>query len=98
MSENAIGYLLNRAGFHGKHSAHGWRSAFSTIMNELHSKEEHARAIIDLMLAHVPKDRVESAYNRAAYMDRRRELTQEWADLLLEGAPPARDLVFGPRR
>jgi len=26
------------------------------------------RAIIDLMLAHVPKDKVEGAYNRAAYM------------------------------
>ena len=34
MSENAIGYLLNRAGYHGRHVPHGFRAAFSTIMNE----------------------------------------------------------------
>lgn len=52
------------------------------------------REVIDLMLAHTPKnvqadDRhgavsdAEKAYNRAAYMGRRRELAQEWADVLL---------------
>lgn len=34
MSENAMGYLLNRAGYHSKHAPHGFRSSFSTIMNE----------------------------------------------------------------
>jgi integrase len=34
MSANAIGYLLNRAGYHGCHVPHGFRAAFSTIMNE----------------------------------------------------------------
>ncbi|MGB3378065.1 MAG: integrase arm-type DNA-binding domain-containing protein, partial [Allopontixanthobacter sediminis] len=34
MSENAIGYLYNRQGYKGKHVPHGWRSSFSTIMNE----------------------------------------------------------------
>ena len=78
MSENAIGYLLNRAGYHGHHVPHGFRAAFSTIMNELAEREgkKHDRMIIDIMLAHVPKDRVEGAYNRAAYMPRRRELAQ----------------------
>jgi hypothetical protein len=42
------------------------------------------------MLAHVPTNRVEGAYNRAAYMPRRRELAQEWADILLADMwPPA---------
>jgi integrase len=85
MSENALGYLLNRAGYHHRHVPHGWRAAFSTIMNE--RAKEHGRpddrAVIDLMLAHVPKDKVESAYNRADFMPRRRELAQEWADLLV---------------
>ncbi len=40
------------------------------------------------MLAHVAEDKVEGAYNRAAHMDRRRELAQIWADLLLADAPP----------
>ena len=95
MSENAIGYLLNRAGFHHKHVPHGWRATFSTVMNERFQAD---RAVIDLMLAHVPKDKVEGAYNRALRLNRRRELAQLWADLILEEARPASELLVGPRR
>jgi len=100
MSENAIGYLYNRSGYHGRHVPHGWRAAFSTIMNERAERLGRAgdRAIIDLMLTHVPTNKVEGAYNRAAYMDRRREIAQEWADLLMEGTPPAEELLKCPRR
>lgn len=95
MSENAMGYLLNRAGYHGHHVPHGWRSTFSTVMNERFPAD---RAIIDLMLAHIPKDNVERAYNRALHLERRRELAQLWADLILDGARPAAALLDGPRR
>ncbi len=95
MSENAIGYLLNRAGFHQKHVPHGWRAAFSTIMNERRPAD---RPIIDLMLAHAPKDKVEGAYNRAEHMERRRDLAREWSDILLADMPPAGDLVALPAR
>ncbi|MFT0892773.1 tyrosine-type recombinase/integrase [Pseudochelatococcus sp. G4_1912] len=94
-SENAIGYLLNRAGYHQRHVPHGWRSTFSTIMNERHPSD---RFIIDFMLAHSPKDKVESAYNRAAYLERRTELAQIWADLLMEDQMPIEELIAGPRR
>ena len=99
MSENAIGYLYNRCGYHGRHVPHGWRAAFSTIMNERAERAGRAgdRAIIDLMLAHVPTNRVEGAYNRAAYMERRREIAQEWADLLLDGLCPAGELPSARR-
>lgn len=85
ISENTLRALLIRAGYHQRHVPHGFRAAFSTIMNERARAAGLAedRKIIDLMLAHVPKDKVESAYNRAAYMPRRRELAQEWADLLV---------------
>jgi integrase len=95
MSENAIGYLLNRAGYHHRHVPHGWRSTFSTVMNEMHAAD---KPVIDLMLAHVPKDRVEAAYNRAQHLTRRKELAQLWADLILEGARPAAELLKGPRK
>lgn len=95
ISNNAIGYLLNRAGYHGLHVPHGWRAAFSTIMNERHRAD---RAVIDLMLAHTPKDKVEAAYNRARHLERRRELAEEWANLLLDGLPSASELTEGPRR
>ena len=95
MSENALGYLLNRAGYHHRHVPHGWRSTFSTVMNERYPAD---RPIIDLMLAHVPKDKVEAAYNRAAHLARRRELAQIWADLITEGLPPPIEALDLPRR
>jgi hypothetical protein len=46
--------------------------------------------VIDLMLAHVPQNKVEGAYNRAAYMVRRQELAQIWAGMLTARlSPPA---------
>jgi integrase len=100
MSENAIGYLLNRAGYHGHHVPHGFRAAFSTIMNEWAERhgKDHDRAVIDLMLAHAPKEKVESAYNRAAFMPRRREIARTWADLLCAGLPEPLILVERPAK
>jgi integrase len=79
LSDNALGYLLQRAGYSGRHVPHGWRATFSTILNEAFPDD---RAVIDLMLAHAPKNAVEAAYNRAAYMARRRELALAWAAML----------------
>ena len=58
------------------------------------------RLIIDLMLAHTPKgmSASELRYNPAAYMDRRRELAQIWADLITEGAFPVEEIIDSPRR
>jgi integrase len=95
ISENAIGYLLNRAGYHHRHVPHGWRATFSTIMNERHRQD---RQVIDLMLARVSKDKTEGAYNRAAHMPRRRELAQEWADLLMEGELDVTAIAKGRQR
>ena len=94
MSSNALGYLLHRAGYHGKHVPHGWRSTFSSVMNERYPGD---RAVIDLMLAHVIRNTVEAAYNRATHLPRRRELARAWAGLLLREAPVALDLLDGAR-
>ena len=94
MSENTLRALLIRTGYYQRHVPHGFRSAFSTIMNERverqwrdsgHTGASPDRAIIDLMLAHVPQgvSGSEGDYNRAAYMARRRELACQWADILL---------------
>jgi integrase len=95
MTEGALRTLLDRAGFKGQHVPHGWRATFSTIMNERFPADHR---VIDLMLAHVKKDKVEAAYNRAAFIQRRTELAQIWADLLLDGFPPAADLIKLPKR
>jgi integrase len=100
MSDGAIGGLIERAGYAGQHVPHGWRSTFSTIMNEQAEREDRGadRAIINLMLAHVPDNDVERAYNRAKYMPRRRELAVNWADIILDGAVAPGELVIGKRR
>ena len=95
MSENAIGYLMNRAGYHHRHVPHGWRATFSTAMNERFPAD---RAVIDLMLAHVSKDKVEGAYNRALHLTRRIELAQMWADLLIVDQATIDELIQLPRR
>lgn len=84
MSENALGCCLNWAGYHGHHVPHGFRAAFSTIMNEWAERQgkKNDRQVIDRMLAHVPKEKVEGAYIRAAYMPRRR-----WAITRRGGCP-----------
>jgi integrase len=99
MSENALSVAYRRTSFAGRHVPHGWRSTFSTIMNERAERlgRPGDRAIIDLMLAHKPEG-VEAIYNRAAFMPRRRELAQEWAELLLQGLPPSSSLLQGKRR
>lgn len=94
ISDSTLSKHYREAGFAGVHVPHGWRASFSTLMNERAAREdrERDRAIIDLMLAHVPEG-VEAAYNRAAYMPRRRELAQAWADMLMQGLPEPETLV-----
>ncbi|UAJ10689.1 tyrosine-type recombinase/integrase [Glacieibacterium megasporae] len=107
MSENSIGYLYHRCGYKGRHVPHGWRSSFSTIMNGLNERmlpgsDRSAvdRHVIDLMLAHTPSgiSASELRYNRAAFMPRRREIAELWADLLMQGIGPAAQLMSGRRR
>lgn len=109
MSENTLRALLIRAGYYQRHVPHGFRSAFSTIMNERverqwresgHTGASPDRAIIDLMLAHVPQgvSGSEGDYNRAAYMPRRRELACEWADILLADMWPPQIHIGEPIR
>lgn len=64
-------------------------------MNERHLVDGN---VIERILAHVPRDRIRGVYNRAQHMDRRRELLQEWVDLLLVKVMPAAELMLGPRR
>ena len=73
MSENALGYLLNRAGYHGRHVPHGFHAAFSTVMNEWanqHGRPDD-RAVIDLMLARDGSDFLRSRLRRLAVEARR---------------------------
>lgn len=94
ISDSTLSGHYRDAGFAGHHVPHGWRSSFSTIMNERSAiaGRDGDRAIIDMMLAHMPEG-VEAAYNRSAYMARRRELAQTWGDLLMAGLVAPEELL-----
>lgn len=98
ISENTLRQHLMRAGYYKRHVPHGHRACFSTIMNQHPAKADGDRAVIDLMLAHIPENKVEGAYNRAEYMPRRREIAQAWADLVTVDLEPPAALLGRPIR
>lgn len=77
MSENAVLYLLHRAGYKGRMTGHGWRSVGSTWANERGYNPD----AIELQLAHVDSS-TRAIYNRSKYLDERRAMLQAWADWL----------------
>lgn len=73
---------LKRMGFEGRLVSHGMRSMASTILNE-HGWEPE---LIEVALAHVDKDEVRSAYNRADYIERRRPMMAWWSEHIQKAA------------
>ena len=71
---------LRRMGYQDKLVSHGLRALASTIMNE----ERKDPDLIESALAHGDPNQVRSAYNRAQYLERRRELMPWWGDYLDE--------------
>ena len=83
MSENTMLYAMYRMGYHGRATVHGFRATASTILNEKGFRSD----VIELLLAHVEKNQVRAAYNRAEYLDERRKILQWWANHLDEINP-----------
>jgi integrase len=77
ISDNTLNQALKRSGFHGRHVAHGFRSLASTWLNET---GQFSPDIIEKQLSHESADSVRAAYNRAEYLNQRREMMQVWAD------------------
>jgi integrase len=94
MSHATLSYLLRDAGYQGRHVPHGFRSAFATIMTRRHPKDYEA---VEAALAHVVPG-VRGRYMRETFLERRRELMAEWANLILDGAPDAETLLLGKRK
>ncbi|MEX0962943.1 MAG: integrase domain-containing protein [Pseudohongiellaceae bacterium] len=73
---------LKRMGFDKKLVAHGMRSVASTTLNEQGFDPE----IIEAALAHVGKNEVRNAYNRAQYIERRIPLMKWWSEHIEKAA------------
>ncbi len=78
MSNNTILKALERMGYKGRMTGHGWRSIASTYLHENGFDHEH----IELQLAHSKQDKVSGAYNYANYLEPRTRMMQAWADVL----------------
>ena len=79
LSENAMNAALRRMGFTQEEmTAHGFRAAASSILNEKGFRPD----IIEAALGHQEKNEIRRAYNRATYWPERIELMQAWADHL----------------
>lgn len=78
MSNNTILKALERMGYKGRMTGHGFRGLASTILHEQGYNHEH----IELQLAHAPRNAVSAAYNHALYLEPRTRMMQEWADFL----------------
>jgi integrase len=79
LSENALLAMLARAGYFGRQTSHGFRSAFSTWANESGADP----AVVERALAHKQKG-VAGIYNRGAYIEQRRALLARWGAFLVE--------------
>lgn len=69
---------LKRMGFKGRLVAHGMRSIASTTLNEKGFDPD----VIESALAHIDKNEVRAAYNRAEYLERRTKLMGWWSEYI----------------
>ena len=75
MNSQTANMALKRMGFEGQLVSHGMRSLASTILNE----HGFSPDIIESALAHTDKNTVRAAYNRAEYVERRRDMMDWWS-------------------
>lgn len=78
MSNNTILKALERMGYKGRMTGHGFRGMASTILHE----QGYAHHAIELQLAHQERNEVSAAYNHALYLKERRVMMCEWANHL----------------
>jgi integrase len=78
-NESTANAALKRMGFHNKLVAHGMRALASTTLNE----QGFDGDVIESALAHVDKNEVRRAYNRAEYLERRRVMMDWWSSLIV---------------
>jgi integrase len=73
-------------GYHSRATVHGFRALASTALNEMGFRSD----VIERQLAHVERDSVRAAYNRAEYLAERRMMMNHWDDWIDAVAAGAR--------
>ena len=78
MSPTTLNRSLERMGYAGIFSAHGFRATASTLLNEMDYKPD----VIERQLAHQERSKSRRSYNQAAYTKERKKMMQDWANFL----------------
>ena len=79
ISNNTLNMALKRMGFDERMCGHGFRSLALTNIQE---RLKIDLRVVDRQLAHIEKNKVTAAYNRAEYLDERTKMMQQWGDLI----------------
>ena len=80
MNSQTVNAAIKRVGFAGRLVAHGFRSIASTALNE----KGFLPDVIEAALAHIDSNEVRRAYNRAIYLEQRREMMDWWGEFVEE--------------
>ena len=80
ISDATIGRIIERMGYKGRVTPHGFRSLASSILNEQGFNPD----AIERQLAHIENNKIRAAYNRADYLNERKEFMQWYSDFLRE--------------
>jgi len=78
LSDGAVAGMFKRIGYHKKQTMHGFRHLISTALND----KGYEADWVERQLAHGDPDKIRGTYNKAAYLEPRRKMMQEWADYL----------------
>lgn len=77
-SKGVLWKALVSMGYKDKFTPHGIRGTASTILNEMGFRPD----VIEKQLDHQERDKTRASYNRADYLEERRQMMQAWADYL----------------
>jgi integrase len=90
MSKGTLLFALDRMGYGGIMTGHGFRGLASTLLHEQGWPHEH----IELQLAHAARNAVSAAYNHALYLEPRAKMMQSWGDFLEQTQRGGKLLAF----
>ena len=91
MSNEAINAALERMGYKGEITGHGFRAMARTIMDEVLQVRVD---LIEHQLGHAVRDPLGRAYNRTSHHAERRKMMQQWAEYLDELKAGAKVIPF----
>ena len=80
-------------------TGHGFRGLATTIINDFWpTTNPDKEKIIDIQMAHLPRNKVRAAYDKAEYIGPRTEMMQWWADYVDDARKPKLKIVAAPSR